>query len=107
MKSQFIKASLLVAALLGASVAFAAPGADGTPVADGGKVTRQVTITQQTQYFNVRQGDTLRFTQDDGKQFSWKFDGNSNYVTLSDIAPQGSVNQDVKIYVGYRPKQRS
>lgn len=102
MKTQnFIKASLLVGALLGTSATFAASGADGSPVNDNVQVGRQVTIAPQTQYFNVRQGDTLRFTLPDGKQFNWKFDGASNYVNLNDIAPKGSVNQNVKIYIAH------
>lgn len=103
MKTQYLKASLLAVALLGTSTAFAA--ADGTPAAESAKITHQVAVAPQTQYFNVHPGDTLRFTLDGGKSFSWKFDGTSNYVNLSDIAPKGSVNQDIKVYVGSRSKR--
>lgn len=101
-----LKTALFIATLIGAPAIFAATSADGTPVADSEKITRQVTITPQTQYINVRHGDTLRFALNDGTLFNWKFDGLSNYVNLSDIAPKGTINQDTKIYVGSRPKQR-
>lgn len=98
MKPQnFLKVSILIAALLGSGATFAS--ADGTSVADGATVTRQVIVTPKTEYFNVYQGDILQFTLVNGAQFNWKFDGNANYVNLADIAPKGSVKEDIKIYV--------
>lgn len=100
----FFKASLLAVTLLGSAATFADIGANanGTPVSDGAKITRQETITPQTKSLNASHGEVVRFILADGKQFSWKFNGASgNYVNLSDIAPKGSVNQDVRIYTGH------
>jgi len=92
-----LKVSVLIAALLGSGATFAS--ANGTPVAGDTDAARSVAVTSGTEYFNVFQGDILRFNLADGTQFSWKFDGNANYVNLSDIAPKGAVKENVRVYV--------
>ncbi|MDR3413461.1 MAG: CzcE family metal-binding protein [Formivibrio sp.] len=95
-----IRGALALTALLGTSAAFASASSDGTPVAGQIKNARQITVTPQSKYFNVFSGDVLHFKLADGTDFSWKFDGNSNYVNLADIAPKGAnVSPNLRVYV--------
>ncbi|MDR3413460.1 MAG: hypothetical protein P4L87_21310 [Formivibrio sp.] len=95
-----IQAAMAMTALLGTAAAFAASSIDGTPVSGQVKGAHPVSITAQTRYLNARNGEVLRFNLPNGNDFSWKFDGTGNYVTLADIAPAGSnINPNLRVYV--------
>lgn len=96
----FVQAALSAAVLVAASSAFAASGADGSPVS--GKVygAKERAVTAQTPHLNVFKDDVVRISLADGQSFTWKFDGASNYVNLADIAPQGAkIDKNIRIYV--------
>ncbi len=95
-----VQAVLSASALLAASASFAASSADGSPVNTKVYGAQERTVTAQTPYLNVFEGDVVRISLADGQNFTWKFDGASNYVNLADIAPHGvKVDKNIRIYV--------
>lgn len=95
-----IQAVLSASVLLAASASFAASSADGSLVTSKVHGAQERTVSAQTPYLNVFEGDVVRLSLDNGQSFTWKFDGASNYVNLADIAPQGvKVDKNIRIYV--------
>lgn len=106
-----LRMAALTAALAAASTgAFASAGGNaiyGKAVAPA-NAQRQIALTPATSGVNVDNGDTVQFKTPDGNSFTWHFDtlvGESAFA-LSKIAPAGSVDPKVIVYVGANPLYR-
>lgn len=106
-----IRMTALVAALAAASTAAYAntsgTAAYGKAVAPA-NAQRTVTLTAATAGVNVDNGDTVEFRTASGDRFTWHFDtltGESAFQ-LAKIAPAGSVDPKVVVYVGANPLYR-
>lgn len=66
--------------------------------------TRTVTITPQTKYINVNQGDIVKF-EVDGQVFAWQFDTErpQGWLDLSLFAPKGTNTHAIQVFVGANP----
>jgi hypothetical protein len=98
----------VISALLLAGAAFAAEPATnyGQAITDN-NAQRVVVITPDTKWVNVNNGDNVQF-QVNGKNFTWHFDtlrAEDNF-DLSAIAPAGSVDHPVIVYVASNPLYR-
>ena len=97
-----------VATTLAASTAFAANGGAeyGSAVASS-NAERHIVIDAKTPWVNVNNGDTVEF-QSNGASFTWHFDTLHDETTfdLSKIAPAGSVDHKVTVYVAPNPLYR-
>ncbi len=60
---------------------------------------RQIELTSNTKYVNVKHGETVKFVAD-GKAFAWKFDtiGTPTFQ-LAEIAPAGLAVGAARVYV--------
>ncbi|GJI91600.1 CzcE family metal-binding protein [Duganella hordei] len=106
-----IRIASLTAALtatLAASTAFAANGTAeyGSAVAPS-NAQRHIVINASTPWVNVDNGDTVEF-QSNGTSFTWHFDTlrDETAFDLSKIAPAGSVDHKVTVYVASNPLYR-
>ncbi|MES2346749.1 MAG: CzcE family metal-binding protein [Pseudomonadota bacterium] len=106
-----IRIASLTAALtatLAAPTAFAANGTAeyGSAVAPS-NAQRHVVINANTPWVNVDNGDTVEF-QSNGTSFTWHFDTlhDETAFDLSKIAPAGSVDHKVTVYVASNPLYR-
>lgn len=69
---------------------------------------RLIALTPATAGVNVDNGDTVEFKTASGESFTWHFDtltGESAF-NLAKIAPAGSVDPKVIVYVGANPLYR-
>ena len=105
-KAFYSAAPAVLAAGLTIGSAFAIAGAGGMDVghlARNGYFTEVITITPDTKWVNVTQGDAVKFVdQQTGQSFVWSFDtpGAENF-DLSAVAPAGVLaGQHVQAYVG-------
>jgi hypothetical protein len=71
----------------------------GSPVT-GAAADYTINISANTNYVNVKLGDTVRFVSGN-KEFTWSFDaGNTVWaVELSQIAPAGMLDHRINVYV--------
>ncbi|MYN10660.1 CzcE family metal-binding protein [Pseudoduganella aquatica] len=106
-----LRMAALTAALAAASTgAFASTNGTavyGKAVASA-NAQRTVTLTAATAGVNVDNGDTVEFKTASGERFTWHFDtltGESAFH-LAKIAPAGSVDPKVVVYVGANPLYR-
>lgn len=62
--------------------------------------TQTINITPATKYVNVTSGQTVRFVSGD-KSFAWNFNVGTNVYAfdLNRVAPDHTLNQQVKVYV--------
>ncbi len=101
---------ITAAAVLTLATAFATTvaGANeyGSAVAPA-NAERHVVITASTPWVNVNNGDTVEF-QSNGASFTWHFDTLHDEAAfdLSKIAPAGSVDHKVTVYVAANPLYR-
>lgn len=88
------------------AAAFASAGDYGTAVAPA-NAERHVVITSSTPWVNVNNGDTVEF-QSGGTSFTWHFDTlrEEDTFDLSKIAPAGSIDHKVTVYVAANPLYR-
>lgn len=63
---------------------------------------KTVVIKDTTKHVNVYEDETVLFIVG-SKQFAVRFDGHSYFYDLATIAPAGSLNHKVRIYVGPNP----
>ena len=98
-------AAVLAAGLAMGSSAFAVTGPGGVEVGDLGSpdfFNKEITITPDTKWVNVTQGDDVKFiVQQTGQSFVWNFEtpGAENF-DLSAVAPPGVLaGQHVQAYV--------
>lgn len=70
----------------------------GEPAAAGYAADRTIVVTPSTKYINVEHGDIVKLKVGD-QEFTWNFDGVTRPFDLSKIAPQGSLDHKVEVYV--------
>jgi len=89
-----------VLALSAASLsAFALTNADrygeaASPVA----AERTIVIGPNTRSVNVNHGEVVKFVAN-GQEFAWDFDGLPQAFDLKQVAPQGAIDHNVRVYV--------
>jgi len=59
---------------------------------------RTLIITPKTRWITVERGEIVKIVAN-GQEFAWAFNGMSSSFILNRIAPAGSLNRDVKVYV--------
>jgi len=85
--------------------AAAAVGTDtllGEAVPNGAPVDKVVRIDAKTRWINAIGNESVKFLLDD-REFSWHFPGNRAAVNLREIAPAGSIDRDLYIYLQRDP----
>jgi len=88
-------------ALSAASVsAFALTSGDryGEPAQSGYTADRTIVVTPDTKYINVRHGEIVNLKLG-SEEMAWNFDGLAQPFDLSKIAPEGSLDHKVQVYV--------
>ena len=59
---------------------------------------RTVVIDTKTRWVTVERGDVVKFVAN-GQEFAWAFNGLASSFDLNRIAPTGTLNRDLKVYV--------
>ena len=59
---------------------------------------RTVVIDTKTRWVTVERGEVVRFVAN-GQEFAWAFNGLASSFDLNRIAPTGTLNRDLKVYV--------
>ncbi len=59
---------------------------------------RSITITPDTRWANVKQGESIRFVSG-ANVFGWKFDGSLSAIDLAKLAPAGFIARPFMVYV--------
>jgi hypothetical protein len=98
---------LAAATLLGLLAAAGAQAATSTRLLGEPVPTEQaqrtVVIGPDTKWVNVTQGEIVRFDAQ-GRDFAFDFDGLPRAVNLAAIAPPGTVDHPVTVYVAGNPE---
>jgi heavy-metal resistance protein CzcE len=71
----------------------------GEPAASGYAPDRTIVVTPQTKFINVTRGEVVNIKVG-SKEFAWEFDGLARPFELSKIAPEGSLDHTVRVFVG-------
>lgn len=106
MMQKLITAGLL--ALTCSSFTLSACAADSSLLGQGqvpaGYADRTVVVGADTKYINVERGDVVKFVVGD-KSFSWSFTAPTTIseINLSEVAPAGMLNHEVKAYIKHIP----
>jgi hypothetical protein len=61
---------------------------------------RTINVDGSTRAVNVQFGETVRFNAN-GQSFTVKFDGTRNAFALNQLAPAGTLDHAVKVYVAH------
>jgi hypothetical protein len=67
---------------------------------------RTIVLKPDTHAVNVERGEIVKFVVN-GKEFAWDFDGTLPSVDLTQIAPQGAVEQNVTVYIEPSENERA
>jgi len=59
---------------------------------------RTVVIDTKTRWVTVERGDVVKFVAN-GREFAWAFNGLASSFDLNRIAPTGTLNRDLEVYV--------
>jgi hypothetical protein len=59
---------------------------------------RIIVIGPNTRWVNVNHGEIVKFVAN-GREFAWDFDGVPQTLDLKQIAPQGAIDHDVRVYI--------
>jgi membrane protease subunit (stomatin/prohibitin family) len=59
---------------------------------------RTIVIGPNTRFVNVNHGEIVKFVAN-GQEFAWDFDGVPQAFDLKQVAPQGALAQNVKVYI--------
>jgi hypothetical protein len=70
----------------------------GEPAAAGSAPDRTIVVTPSTKYINVEHGDIVK-VKAGSQEFTWNFDGVTRPFDLDKIAPEGSLDHKVEVYV--------
>ena len=70
----------------------------GEPAA-GDYANRTIVVTPQTKSINVTRGEVVNIKVG-SREFAWDFDGVAKPFELSKIAPEGTLDHSVRVYVG-------
>jgi Heavy-metal resistance protein CzcE len=60
--------------------------------------TRTIVIGPKTRFVNVNHGEVVKFVAN-GKEFAWDFDGVPQAFNLKEVAPEGALAQNVRVYI--------
>ncbi len=60
--------------------------------------TRIIVIGPKTRFVNVNHGEIVKF-EANGKEFTWDFDGVPQSFDLKQVAPEGAIAQNVRVYI--------
>jgi hypothetical protein len=75
------------------------------------EIDRTVVVTPRTRWVNVTGGETIRFVfpqADEAQSFVWRFDTTrATSFDLGEIAPQGALDRELRVYVAADPAYRS
>ncbi|HTQ74132.1 MAG TPA: CzcE family metal-binding protein [Burkholderiales bacterium] len=88
-------------ALSAASVSsFALTNGDlyGQPAASDYAADRTIVVTPETKFINVNHGEVVKLKVG-SQEFTWNFDGMTRPFDLREIAPEGALDHDVRVYV--------
>src|SRR5258706_585978 len=69
-------------------------GEAATPAA----AQRTIVIGANTRSVNVNHGEVVKFVAN-GQEFTWDFDGVPQAFDLKQVAPQGALDHDVRVYI--------
>ena len=75
----------------------------GSPASTEDHADKIVAIDGNTRWVNVTQDETVKFVVSGGKSFVWRFDTPEFAVNLKDIAPSGTVDRSIYVYVAPDP----
>lgn len=70
----------------------------GEPAANGTAADRTIVVAPGTKYINVEHGDIVK-VKVGSQEFTWNFDGVTRPFDLNKIAPEGSLDHKVEVYV--------
>ena len=70
----------------------------GGPASPEDPVNKVVAINAGTRWANVNQGETVKFIVGD-KSFAWHFETPKLAVNLAEIAPAGTIDRTIYVYV--------
>jgi hypothetical protein len=59
---------------------------------------RTISIDPKTRWITVERGDVVKFVAN-GQEFAWAFNGLASSFDLNRVAPTGTLNRDLKVYV--------
>ncbi len=59
---------------------------------------RTISIDPKTRWITVERGEVVKFVAN-GQEFAWSFDGMSSSFDLDRIAPSGTLDRHLKVYV--------
>jgi heavy-metal resistance protein CzcE len=59
---------------------------------------RTIVIGANTRFVNVNHGEIVKFVAN-GKEFAWDFDGLPQSFDLKQVAPQGAIDHNVRVYI--------
>jgi hypothetical protein len=59
---------------------------------------RTIVIGPKTRWVNVERGETVKFVAN-GQEFAWDFDGTLPSFDLKQVAPQGTIDRGLSVYV--------
>jgi membrane protease subunit (stomatin/prohibitin family) len=59
---------------------------------------RTIVIGANTRFVNVNHGEIVKFVAN-GQEFAWDFDGVPQTFDLKQVAPQGAIDHNVRVYV--------
>jgi len=92
--------AVAVLALSAASLsAFALSNADRYgEAATPADAERTIVIGPNTRWVNVNHGEIVKFVAN-GKEFAWDFDGVPQAFDLKQVAPQGAIDHNVRVYI--------
>jgi hypothetical protein len=92
---------LAASTLVTANAATFSNGINQPPVTDS--TDRTVVIDSSTTYVNVRQGEKLKFVTN-GREFAIDFSGTERNFDLRKLAPAGTLDHEVDVYVEIQPR---
>src|SRR2546429_3530737 len=59
---------------------------------------RTISIDPKTRWITVERGEVVKFVAN-GQEFAWAFNGMSSSFDLNRIAPSGTLDRNLKVYV--------
>jgi membrane protease subunit (stomatin/prohibitin family) len=59
---------------------------------------RTIVIGPNTRSVNVNHGEVVKFVAN-GQEFTWDFDGVPQSFDLKQVAPQGAIDHNVRVYI--------
>ena len=87
--------------LLAASLPATASVTEGDMLGKPAQVSaaqRTVSIDPKTRWITVERGEVVKFVAN-GQEFAWAFNGMSSSFDLNRIAPSGTLDRNLKVYV--------